>query len=203
MLNIKQIGGFVGSAGFSVRELSTIELLNNCNGSNPGTFYDLTSNSKNLPPNNGNGNFTDFFFVRYFTSGCYYFDYSAGKWVSNGLKIMPDSTAAVTHCIVDHLTDFAGGLVVLPTQIDFTFDWANANFYLNPTIYITVISMTMCLIFSAIIAFWFDMRDKKKYNITPLTDNLSDDSYFYEVIVFTGNRKGAQTDSNVKFIIRS
>lgn len=35
----------------------------------------------------------------------------------------------------------------------------------------------------------------------PLPDNKVEDKYLYEILVFTGNVKGAQTDSLVQFIV--
>lgn len=36
---------------------------------------------------------------------------------------------------------------------------------------------------------------------TPLPDNKVEDKYLYEMLVITGNLKGAQTDSKVQFIV--
>ena len=35
----------------------------------------------------------------------------------------------------------------------------------------------------------------------PLADNQKNDKYLYEIIVYTGNKKQAQTDSMVQFIV--
>ena len=42
-----------------------------------------------------------------------------------------------------------------------------------------------------------DRQDFLKIGVSPLIDNKSEDGYFYEIIVFTGNRVNAGTDSKV------
>lgn len=40
-----------------------------------------------------------------------------------------------------------------------------------------------------------------KIGATPLPDNRLEDKYLYEILVFTGNKKEAQTDSIVQFVL--
>lgn len=56
-------------------------------------------------------------------------------------------------------------------------------------------SMTsfLCLYF---LIFWY-----LQMGVTPLPDNQGVDQYFYQIIVFTGHRKDADTESKVRFII--
>ena len=42
-----------------------------------------------------------------------------------------------------------------------------------------------------------DLRDLKKMNITFMKDNHPSDSYLYELIVFTGDKDEAGTNSKV------
>ncbi|CAF4269046.1 unnamed protein product, partial [Adineta steineri] len=46
-----------------------------------------------------------------------------------------------------------------------------------------------------------DKKDLEKLGVTPLPDNHQSDEYVYEIIVFTGQRKDAGTNSNVHFVI--
>ncbi len=139
--------------------------------------------------------------VRVYTSGCYYYDASSDKWSSSGLEIQYDSSLASTHCTSPHLTSFAGGLVVVPSQINFEYVWANASFAQNPIIYATIITVSCIYILFAVWARVMDKRDAKKMNIIPLKDNLKTNEYYYEVIVFTGTRPEAGTDSKVRMIV--
>jgi hypothetical protein len=53
----------------------------------------------------------------------------------------------------------------------------------------------------AIIARHLDKKDVDKVGLNMLIDNKIEDNYYYEIIVFTGNRKEAATDSIVRFVI--
>ncbi|CAF3860190.1 unnamed protein product, partial [Adineta steineri] len=46
-----------------------------------------------------------------------------------------------------------------------------------------------------------DKKDLEKLGVTPLSDNYSTDQYFYQMIVFTGHRANAGTNSKVHFIL--
>ena len=87
----------------------------------------------------------------------------------------------------------------------------------NKTIYLTVIGLGVLYIVLTIYARFQDKKDIEKVSelsrpeplhpssfplqlgVTPMADNHARDSYFYQVIVFTGHRKDAGTDSKVTF----
>ncbi len=50
----------------------------------------------------------------------------------------------------------------------------------------------------AIWARYKDVKDMKKMNIIPLKDNHPSNNYFYELMIFTGNRNQAETNSKVE-----
>ncbi len=79
--------------------------------------------------------------------------------------------------------------------------FANADFAKNKTVYLTVICV--CVIYLALIVYarYQDKKDIEKLGITPLPDNHQVDRYFYQIIVFTGQRKNAGTLSKVRFPI--
>ena len=84
--------------------------------------------------------------------------------------------------------------------------FSNASFDKNPLIYATVIGVTSLYILLAIWCIYMDRKDKTKTGICVLNDNSGIDlnaesTYFYEMIVYTGTRKDAGTDSNVKFVL--
>ncbi len=49
-----------------------------------------------------------------------------------------------------------------------------------------------------IFARYKDKKDIEKLGVTPLPDNHKSDGYFYQIIVFTGQRKNAGTNSKVR-----
>ncbi len=114
------------------------------------------------------------------------------------MEIYEDSDLTQTHCSSNHLTAFAGGLVVLPQTINFQHVFAKTSFTKNPYIYVTVIVVTCVYILFALWAKYMDMRDSMRANIVLLKDNHPLDDYFYELIVFTGNRSESGTRSKVK-----
>ncbi len=95
------------------------------------------------------------------------------------------------------MTSFAGGLVVMPNNINFQYVFANVAFSKNYTIYFTLIIFALIYIFFAIWALLMDARDLKKIKTITLKDNNFSDDYFYEMIVFTGDSSESGTHSNV------
>jgi hypothetical protein len=79
--------------------------------------------------------------------------------------------------------------------------FANADFIKNKTIYLTVISVSIIYIILIIYARFYDKKDLQKLGVTPLPDNHQADKYYYQILVFTGQRKDAGTKSKVHFIL--
>ncbi|CAF4348069.1 unnamed protein product, partial [Adineta steineri] len=106
-----------------------------------------------------------------------------------------------TQCFSTHLTTFAGGFLVLPEPINWNYVFANAGFNKNKTIYLTVICLSIIYFLLIIYARYKDKKDIEKLGVTILPDNLKQDQYFYQIIVFTGHRKRSGTKSKVHFIL--
>lgn len=130
-------------------------------------------------------------------SGCYYLDTTSGLWKMDGLEVVHDLNISHTYCISSHLTDFSGGLVILPAKIDFGYVFQNSSFEQNKTIYITLIVIAVLYTLLFVWCRYMDRKDKFKSNIYMLEEDVNKNPYFYEIIVFTGNRKKAGTNSNV------
>ena len=144
--------------------------------------------------------FTSNYQLRIYTSGCYYLD-KQNQWKPNGLRVGPLTNLQQTHCFSTHLTTFAGGLQVFPPAINLNFVFANADFVQNKTIYLTVIFVTLSYIILIIYARRHDRKDVEKLGVSPLPDNRREDHYYYQIIVFTGQRKDSGTESNVHFVV--
>ena len=188
-IDSSDIGNYRGLLVLGIRELQNDELIKYCPDRKP-----------NIPPYFTpliNPIINDFYFLVY-TSGCYYIDKSTGKWSSFGMKVINDTSLLYTHCQSNHLTTFAGGLdEFLPTQINFIYIYSNSPFQQNKTIYLTVIVFFVIYILFSICGRWGDKQDMLKIGVTPLIDNNPIDDYFYELIVFTGNRLNSGTNSKV------
>jgi len=181
-----QINGFMGFVGYGIRELSQNE-------------NDLYCPNKTFPSIQSEVNFTSDFMIRSYSSGCYYFDTDTGKWSSNGMDIYQDTNLEKTHCMSNHLTSFAGGLVILPSDIDFQYSFTNPVLIKSVLVFIFIILITCIYILFAIWSRYMDIQDEKKMNLVLLKDNeTANDSYFYEIIVFTGTKRVSGTQSKVK-----
>lgn len=171
--------------------MNNAELENYCHAGKTTLDYSLATNSK----------FKNNFYLRSFTTGCYFYDFTQSKWSSRGMEVGSDTNTLYTHCIASHLTTFSGGLTVLPPSIDFAYVFANASFTKNLTVYITIIVVTAFFILMCILARYMDKSDNLKIGFALAPDNKFSDTYFYEISVYTGHRKGAGTDSKVKFLL--
>jgi len=190
---MSQVNGFKGFVGFNIRELDSNETKLYCSKNG--------SSSVKFPLIQKRINFTSDFLIRTYTSGCYYYDIETGKWSSNGMEIYEDTNLEQTHCSSYHLTSFAGGLDSSPSIINFRYSFANASVSRNPTIFITVILFICLYVLFAIWARYRDIRDMKKLNIIPLKDNYPSHNFFYELMVFTGNRNESETNSKVSNLL--
>ncbi|UJR16871.1 hypothetical protein I4U23_003769 [Adineta vaga] len=159
---------------FGLRELNLTEIDHFC--SNVSIM--------NPPIRNERFYFTSNYQLRTYTSGCYYLDKN-NQWTSDGLIVGPLTNHYQTQCFATHLTSFAGGFLVLPEPVNWSYVFANADFLRNKTIYVTVICVSIIYILLMIYARWKDKKDMEKLGVTPLPDNHKSDGYFYQIIVFT------------------
>ena len=60
----------------------------------------------------------------------------------------------------------------------------------------------MIYILLVIYARYKDRKDLQKLGVTSLPDNHQPDQYFYQILVFTGQRKDSGTKSKVKKILQ-
>lgn len=167
----------------------------------PNTSASRPSTPPLLPKGFNSSLFTSNFWLKSYTSGCYFYEDPTGKWKTEGTEIFSDTTLFYTHCRTNHLTQFAGGLYIVPNKINFAFVIDNASPVKNPLIYSTVLVVTF--VYAAFWA-WAYIRDRqeaKRKQVIILNDNLLGNIYCYEIVVFTGSRKEAGTDSKVKIMI--
>ena len=204
-LNMTAVNGFNGKLGFGLRELTNSEMQQYCsNNTNNGSI--VVTNPPLVANPSVDITFNRSLTFRSITSGCYYMVSNTTKWATDGLEVIEDGTNSTSvHCISSHLTEFAGGFLVLPEPIDFDSVFANASFDKNPLIYATVITIIALFILCSILCYFLDKRDLSKTGICILEDEDQlyglEDVYYYEMIVMTGNRKDAATDSKVKFVL--
>ena len=199
--NMSKVNSFKGYIGFSIIEINSNEL--NCHNKSLNSIEKLIELTQNKT--NNNTSFTDNYWIRIYSSGCYYMNTYTNEWSSYGMEILSDTNITHSHCTSNHLTTFAGGFIVLPPTINFNNVWANASFLQNPVIYSTVIALISLYILLGIWSRYMDSKDSEKIGITLLGDvnNKENNKYIYEILVYTGMRINAGTSSNVSCIITS
>ena len=167
-----QVNGFRGFVGYGIRELNSSESISYC--LNESTL-------KAFPHIQSEVNFTSDFMIRSYLSGCYYFDTNTGKWYSNGMDIYEDTNFERTHCSSNHLTSFAGGLVILPSDINFQYVFTNPVLVKTIFVEIFIIVITCIYILFAIWSRYMDIQNEKKMNLVLLkdSDTKTIDSYFH------------------------
>jgi hypothetical protein len=183
-----QLNGYKGFVGYGIRELSQNEMNFYCLKSSPLTAVSLIQSEVN---------FTSDFMIRSYSSGCYYFDTNTGKWMSNEMDIYEDTSLEKTHCMSNHLTSFAGSLVILSSTINFQYVFAETLLAKSLLAILILILITCIYILFALWSRHMDTQDLKKMNLVACKDNDPNHSYFYEVIVFTGTRDKSGTESKV------
>jgi hypothetical protein len=195
--NMSYTINFKGFVGSGIKELNPKEFQYFCSKSNHS--FNSTELFQNLNASEA-ANFTFSISTRVILSGCYYINPSTGVYSSFGMEVLETTNTSFTQCISNHLTQFAGGWITVPSGINFNEVFANASFLQNITIYMTVI--VMCTLYVILLMFtcYMDKKDKIKNMIKLFPDNQPDDIYFYEVIFYTGARPFSGTDSNVCLI---
>jgi hypothetical protein len=198
-VNMEKSYGKTGFVGFGIRQLSTEEVYEYCVKNSQKLNFDENSIKLTEPIKHKDYTvkFSSNFYIRTFSAGCYYLRLVDGQWSSEGLEIYPDTDLTTAHCETDHLTEFAAGLLVLPSDVNFALVFEDPSFTKNPIIYSVLIVTIFVYVVFAICARIWDKIDLKKVGVTPLRDNKEEDKYFYEVVVFTGNRMNSGTKSNV------
>jgi hypothetical protein len=183
--------------GYGIRELEQNEFNDFCTGPVKKQFTNIPklSNKSSLE------RIKSSFSYRFYASNCYFLNRSSYNWSSEGVQLLADSNMTHSHCLTEHLTDFTSGLQVLKINIDFNYVFLHGSFAENPTIYLTIIIVTSIYILMFIWCLIMDKKDKTRSNIYVLKDNGPYDSYFYELVFFTGNRTNAGTQSNVIFFL--
>ena len=116
------------------------------------------------------------------------------------MEVLSSTTLDFTYCQTNHLTEFASGLSVLPPTLNFSYIWAHASFLDNLSLYLTIISISTIYSILMLISSIWDKLDNNKLGLIKLKTYWHE-KYYYEIIVYTGLRPEAATDSKVFIII--
>ena len=190
---------YKGFVGFGLKQLTEKEFEYFCQKNQTFNETDL---NRYLDKQNRT-NFTSEISTRVILSGCYYVDKLTSVYSSYGMEVLETTNTTHTQCISDHLTQFAGGWLSVPSGIDFNDVFAKASFLDNITIYMTVLVSSTLYFMLFIWTKRMDKRDELKTRIKVFNESSKDDIYFYEIIFYTGNRMNAGTESNIMFKLQA
>ena len=123
-MNMSRINGFKGYIGLAIKEIHNQSYFNelNCTRKNVSNelildrYLELEELNQQVDPTSINNQtivFSNNFWIRTYSAGCYYIDPITSNWLSEGVDILFDTNSTHTHCQSSHLTSFAGGFVVL------------------------------------------------------------------------------------------
>ncbi|XP_045214928.2 uncharacterized protein LOC123565009 [Mercenaria mercenaria] len=137
------------------------------------------------------------------TMACMTWDDSTDSWRSDECEgtWKPDTGELDCECKPKKALTFANSFYVAPNKIDFSSVFLKFSPLNQAAVMATLI---LILLIYIIIVIWTRRQDRKdllRWGITPLSDNFSEDNYFYVIKVFTGMRPGAGTRSRICMVI--
>ncbi|KAA3678286.1 polycystin 1L2, partial [Paragonimus westermani] len=123
------------------------------------------------------------------------------SWLLDECEVGSATTSRQTECLCRRPTTVTAGWQVLPNKLDFAYIFANMDFEKNGTVYGTEIAIGVLFLLLFLWARRADLRDIEQLGVTPLAENDPMDEYLYEVIVNTGRRPNAGTQSKINIIL--
>ncbi|XGW25699.1 hypothetical protein V3C99_006813 [Haemonchus contortus] len=135
--------------------------------------------------------------VRVLTKGCYYYQNSTDQIANRDDVADPYYGNKIVKCSVHHLTTFFVGLFSPLADTDFTYEYVNEHIPPNITAAIIVFCISLHMIFVIIFGLNQQVMDFDRGLLYTTVDNNPGDLYYYIVMVETGYRMCASTDSRV------
>ncbi|PAA49240.1 hypothetical protein BOX15_Mlig028406g1 [Macrostomum lignano] len=114
-------------------------------------------------------------------------------------RLPHDNPADRVHVQPPH--QLCWGFIEAPNTIDWEYAFSNFDFTKNPTLFITEIMIAVFFIIVFVWARRWDKKDVEKLGVSPLPDNDPEHKYLYELVVTTGLRRNAGTESKVYFAL--
>lgn len=137
-----------------------------------------------------------------YSTSCLYYDESLSEYTSVGTSPSPSTSCAMIKCRTTHLSSFGGSFFVPPNNLDVMNSLKMlGSLNENPTVFVTIMVVLGLYIFIAVWCRRKDKKDEKKLGIAFLADNDPNDTYQYDVTVYTGIGGDAGTSSNVTVVL--
>ncbi|XP_041364036.1 uncharacterized protein LOC121379460 [Gigantopelta aegis] len=137
------------------------------------------------------------------TEGCRVWDEKKQKWDKEFCTVSKFTTIAETFCICGPNApgnSFATSFYVPPNAIDFNLVFTKFDIS-NAAVYGLLIAVGAVYVLWVLWARKQDKKDKERWKIGYLKDNLVMDKYFYLISIYTGLRKNSGTRSNISFVL--
>ncbi|VDL64771.1 unnamed protein product [Nippostrongylus brasiliensis] len=143
------------------------------------------------------------FFARVLTKGCYYFHEQIGRFGNMNDTATQYFDDTIVECTTTHLTTFSVGLLNPAVDTEFTYkyisDYRKQNAYAAMIVFLLAVNMGVIIIFSI----HYQILEVDKGSMYAIVDNISADLYHYAVVVETGYRMAAGTDSRKCILLGS
>ena len=136
--------------------------------------------------------------VEVFQSNCMFWNETIENWDHSGCQAGADTLPTMLQCRCNHLTSFAGSCIVVPNYVDpISSAGLFSNLQNNAVIFSVVIVVWAAYLVGVYFARRADKRDELMVGPIILPENRPTHQAAYEVLVLTGARPNAGTNSNV------
>ncbi|KAF8373527.1 lov-1 [Pristionchus pacificus] len=135
--------------------------------------------------------------LRAITKGCYYFLMGIEKWDASGIETGNYVGDVVIKCKTFHMTYFAGGIYTPEVPNDFSYQYVEQSF---PKSCLVFLSILFIIVHQSVVTWMANKHtrtDRSKGQLRIMTDNYPLDTYKYIVVVDTGFKMFATTDSEI------
>uniref|UniRef100_K1QYG6 Polycystic kidney disease protein 1-like 2 n=1 Tax=Magallana gigas TaxID=29159 RepID=K1QYG6_MAGGI len=121
------------------------------------------------------------------------------------LQVSPETNNRETVCDCQNPPgdNFATSFFVPPNSIDFSTVFEKFDIIGNGAVFGTVTAIIVLYVIGLLVGRRYDKKDREKWKLFYMSDNLKTDKHVYLVTVFTGLSRNSGTTSNVSFVIAS
>ncbi|XP_078316679.1 polycystin-1-like protein 2 [Crassostrea virginica] len=183
----------------STQSFNSTHSYNSTESNNSTHSYNSTQSFNSTQSNNSAR--TVNYNVSGWTTGCRVWD--GVKWDKTSCQLSSETNYKETVCECPNPPgdNFATSFFVPPNSIDFSTVFDKFDIIGNGAVFGTVIAIVVLYVIGLLVARRFDRKDREKWKLFYMSDNLKTDKYVYLVTVYTGLSRNSGTKSNISFVI--
>lgn len=121
-------------------------------------------------------------------------------WVGDTCRLIWTDHVAC-ECFSNKQVTVSNTFFVPPNAIDFSTVFSKFDIINNSTVFSVVVGIFLLFIIILVIALRQDRKDEHVGHFRSLSDNYRDDNFYYLLIVYTGLKVSAGTQSNICFLL--